>query len=265
MKKKIYVFVHIPKSFGVSFLHSVSSNYIDGICKYDNLNSFYDVYSSHLKKIRPHQEFTYYTYKDFQSIECSFIEKKIIPEFLNSKKTKLFLHVHADTFGLDKIIPKEIKRVYIITMRDPEERLISSYHYKIATSFLRNVVRPRYEKNYKTNRFLESLVFECGLDYMIPRIFGLQKDFKIAQHHFNKICHIDKDAYNTKSSIVQYLEKEIGIRIDPVKNNVNIKKWELPPKTDIHFWETIENKIESETRYYNLIKNNNYYNMFLNY
>ena len=82
---------------------------------------------------------------------------------------------------------------------------------------------------------------------------------------FAKICHIDKDAYNTKSSIVQYLEKEIGIRIDPVKNNVNIKKWELPPKTDIHFWETIENKIESETRYYNLIKNNNYYNMFLNY
>lgn len=249
----------------MSFLHSLSSNYINGICKYDRSSVFYDVYCDHLETIRPMQELAYYTYKELQSIECPFIEEKLIPGFLKSNKKKLLLHVHADPFGLDRIIPEEIERMYILSMRDPAKRLISAYHYKIGRSFSRRPSGPKYEKDYRVNKFLESLVFECGLDYMVPRIFGLQKGFKIAQHHFNKICYVGIDDYNTKSSIIKYLEREIGISIDPVKNNVTPRKWDLPPKDDVYFWEAMENKIESETRYYNFIKENNYYDMFLNY
>lgn len=248
MEKQVFVFVHIPKCFGTSFLDSIEHNNIERSSKFNKRIKWIDVFHNHyLYKYHP----ALYPIIPVMDDEVKFIEE-VIPLFLDSKFQTLLLHVHADTIGLDKIIPENIYRRYIVTMREPKERLISAYKYKT-------------QKYGGYASLFSYLVYKNGLERIIPRIFGLPENYLVAKHHMEKLILLELDDYVKKSHVTRYIEDQIGIKIEYNHSNQSDSRIVLPPVSDLDFWLEMNRKAAMETRYYNYLMENNFNDMFLSY
>ena len=96
-KQVVYVFLHIPKTGGTTFFRQVHENLKPG----EPLNLSRRVGEKPLGK-RP----------------------------IEVRKKAKFLSGHATYYGIHRFIPNKIPR-YIVIIRDPAERAISSYNYEM--------------------------------------------------------------------------------------------------------------------------------------
>lgn len=244
MKKKIYVFVHIPKCFGTSFLNSIEENDLNN-SKKDI--AFVDLFhwAESVRHFFPRKN------------EIDLFKEDVLQPFQKSRvKNTVILHIHKNVYGIDSIIPEDIEREYIICMRNPLSRLKSAFRFRAEQT---------ENRNYKTNGLFNSLVWSNGMETMIPNIFGLPRNYFIAYHHLKKINVIYLDDYVHKKHSVRHLEQKIGITLNAFHSNKMQIKMDLPPKNDVEFWDRMKNKLSEENRYYDFIDSSHFSNLFLCY
>lgn len=259
MQKEIFIYVHIPKCFGTSFLDSIRNNEINNNPNINKNLAWFDIFHRMYAQLYPSR---FYKIVPNNDQEVTYFKTSILPHFLVSKKNKLLIHLHQDTWNIDKVIPKEIKRTYIVTVREPKSRLISAYKYRLQQMKTDHLYS---NANWSTSYFFENAGFYNGPERLIPRIFGIKEEYILPKHLMENIVLIDIDEYNKKGHIIQKLEKDIGIKLDPCHTNASAFNTLLPGANDVEFWIRMKDKYKKELRYYTFLINNNFSDLFLNY
>jgi len=259
MQKEIFVYVHVPKCFGTSFLDSIRSNDINENPKISENLAWFDMFHRYYARMYPS---TSYDSPPNSDIEVTCFKDIILPLFLKSKKQKLLVHFHADTLNLDKIIPKEVRRTYILTIRNGADRLGSAYNYRL---FQAQNDRGKNRPDWASSFFFENHGYYNGPERLVPRLFGYIDNCHIPYHHLEKIIILNLKDYTNKGHVTKYLEQQIGIDIEPCHANSKTICFSPPNKSDKTFWDRINKKIEIENKYWSYLLTYCYNNSFLNY
>jgi len=102
MKDYLYIFLHLPKTGGTTFSQHIENNL-----------------------------------KNKEIFSTSRLRYDLVDSKIDKNKIKVVLG-HASYYGIHKLFPNKIPR-YIVFLRDPAERLVSSYNFEMRTKKGKNV------------------------------------------------------------------------------------------------------------------------------
>ena len=128
-KKKIYIFLHVAKSGGSSFWHSL----VNSINQTDK-NRRFAIDDSYHKAMKEYSKVN--TYSQHEAIT------RILKDFIPSEHENLIFHYHAYGENLDNLFPRDMKPTYILLFRSSIPFIFQSqdfiYIYFIMTIIISN-------------------------------------------------------------------------------------------------------------------------------
>lgn len=148
LKDYLYIFLHIPKTGGSTF-------------------------SQHIKENLKKDEFL-----DMSNLRYGFEKRDISQDKLKTVKVVLG---HASYYGIHKMFPEKIPR-YVVFLRDPAERVVSSYNFEMRVKDGKNLSFWRWYSAQPKNEIVNFLNMKYlgkeGTKANVPDIF-LKMFYKI--------------------------------------------------------------------------------------
>jgi hypothetical protein len=227
MNKKIFAFIHVPKTGGTSLWTSLC-NAVKHKTNIDTYDSFHSMYSLLSRRYVS---------------EINLISKKLL-HFKKSDKEILLIHIHRDATGLHSILSGDMDVKYITMMRNPKKRILSAYrHYHTISNH-----------PLKGDTFFVDMLFNNGYDNMFPSIFNLPLSSPLPENLLQDIILLSHNDYNNKLLSTKLLENLLDISIVPMRHEATVTThFPLPEKSDTAFWNIISNRAESDFKYYNYL------------
>jgi len=244
MKKKepIYIFLHLPKTGGTTF-------------------------SQHLIK----------NLKKDEIMSTSQLRYNLIPLNIKKDKIKIILG-HATYYGIHKLFPKKTPR-YIVFLRDPAERFVSSYNFEMRTKPGANIPFWKWYKSQLKNEMVYFLDMKFrgkeGAKANLQRstlpffakIFQNKKVYMFFQKNYENYISLFQSSQKTQKrklenakklleqcwyiGFVSTLDKDLKFLFKKIGVPIKWKDTNVTPKTKVFF------KLDENSR--RKIYNNNKY------
>ena len=234
--KQAFIFLHSAKSGGSSFWHSLVAS------AEKNQDIFIgDAY---------HESLVQFGSLNNQAEAA----KNLIESFTNSSKYILLMHRHGYWRGCDLLIPKEMKRTYILLIREANDRLRSSYKWYLQTELKKAFA----ESESELMNFFDKWKMSWGYNNILPLIFEKNNTTPTLDSiPANQLIPLLLEEYNLgkKSKSLHALAKALKIEIPlPMTLPQTITKNQpiqpsFPVSSHQLFWQRFHKEVEKENKY----------------